>query len=131
MSRPSVTRCAGFTLIEVLVALTILSISLAVLVQIIGSNLDRVRESTAETTAISLTQSLLDQLGVSIPIRMGESSGDFGNGYRWRLRIQSYGSEPDRRAWPVSAVVVTASTLWDRERKSLTLTTLRLSPKEQ
>jgi hypothetical protein len=108
-----------------------LSVSLAVLMQIIGSNLDRMRESTAQSTAISLTRSLLDQLGTSIPIRIGNSSGDFDNGFHWRVRVDRYGSAADQRAWPVQAVIVTASTFWDRERKSLTLRTLRLIPKEE
>lgn len=122
---------AGFTLIEVLVALTILSISLAVLMQIMAANLNQLRESSDEATAISLTQSLLDQLGTSIPIRLGESSGDFGNGFVWRVRVEPYGNAADQRAWPVRPVVVAASTLWNGERRSLMLTSVRLLPKDE
>jgi type II secretion system protein I len=130
MSRAFQNSASGFTLIEVLVALTILSVSLAVLLQVFGTNLDRINESRAETTAAALTQSLLAEAGKTIPLRPGDSNGDFGNGYRWRLRVEPYGNDEDRRAWPTNAIVISASTFWERDTKSVTLKVLRLTPKD-
>ena len=55
----------GFTLIEVLVALTILSISLAALLAVFTQGLDRARESRNEAAARVLAQSLLAQAKTS------------------------------------------------------------------
>ena len=128
MNRPQPPEAAGFTLVEVLVALTILSISITVLLQIFSTNLDRARESGSEMLATSLAQSLLEQAGTTMSLH--SASGEFSNGLRWRLDVQPYGSAADRKAWPVDAVTVTASTFWSDGKKSVALATLRLVPKE-
>jgi len=117
--------------VEVLVALTIMSVAFAVLLQIIAGNLGRLSDARSETMAVSLTQSLLDQVAVTIPLRLGETTGDFGNGFHWRLHTEAYGSAEDQRAWPVAVMEVSAATLWDSDRKSVVLKTLRIGPKEQ
>jgi len=38
--------------------------------------------------ALRLAQSKLDGLGVTEPLIPGESTGRFGNGFEWRLRIR-------------------------------------------
>jgi len=49
----------GFTLVELLVSLAILSVALAVLFGAISSSLDRTRKERDEASATSLVQSLL------------------------------------------------------------------------
>lgn len=130
MNSTHANHASGFTLVEVLVALAILSVSLAVLLQVFGTSLDRLRKSQAEMVAVSLTQSLLAEVGQTIPLRRGEANGSFGNGYHWRLHVEDYGDADDWRAWPTGAVVVSASTFWDEDRRSLTFEVLRLTPKD-
>jgi len=126
---PAHSTEGGFTLVEVLVALTILSISLGVLLGVFSTALDRTRESNSETIADSLTQSLLAEMGSALPLAVGDSKGTFANGFHWRLHIEPYGSSEDVQAWPVAALVVSASTLWDDDKRSVTLSTLRIAPK--
>lgn len=120
----------GFTLIEVLVALTILSISMAVLLNIFSDSLSRIRENESRTVAGSLAQSLLAEVGVSQPLHEGDEGGTFANGYRWRVRAERYGTNEDRQAWPVTALLVTVSVWKDgNAERPMELTTLRLVPK--
>src|SRR5437763_2184256 len=74
---------SGFTLIEVLVALTILSISMATLLAIFLQGLDRARESSNEAAARVLAQSLLTQAKASPNLVFGASAGKI-NGLTWR-----------------------------------------------
>src|ERR1700678_4212390 len=66
---------AGFTLIEVLVSLTILSISLGVLLAIFLQGLDRAHESRDEASARALAQSLLAQAKAADNPAIGGSAG--------------------------------------------------------
>jgi general secretion pathway protein I len=120
---------AGFTLVEVLVALTILSLSLAALLRIFSSNLERVSDSEKESIAVALTQSLLSAAGREHPLQIGDSFGQFPNGYRWHLHVARYGDAQDASAWPVAALMVTADTSWSPDRKPVRLTALRFVPK--
>lgn len=120
----------GFTLIEVLVALAILSISMAVLLGVFSDSLSRVRANETRTVAGALAQSLLAEVGISRPLHVGDETGDLANGYRWRLHAEPYGSDQDRQAWPVVALLVSVA-VWKEgdAAKAMELTTLRLLPK--
>jgi type II secretion system protein I len=118
----------GFTLVEVLVALAILVISLAVLLKIIATNLDRTRQVRNETTAASLLQSLLAQTGTSIPISVGDRQGVFPGGYGWQLHVEPYGDYAPGST--VAAMTVVATVRWQDDGRiySRSLTTLRAVP---
>jgi general secretion pathway protein I len=120
----------GFTLIEVLVALTILSISLAALLAIFTEGLDRARESRNEAAARVLAQSLLAQAKVSPNPSMGDSGGRI-NGYLWHMRVLPFGSVADRASWQADAAEVSARVSWlgDGGMRSITLSTLRYIPR--
>jgi general secretion pathway protein I len=128
--RGSEGRQAGFTLIEVLVALTILSISMGVLLAVFLQGLDRSRESRSESAARVLAQSLLAQADTAANPTMGSSAGKSGD-MMWRLRVMPYGSTADRAAWQESPAQILATVTWrgDGGMRSVTLSTLRLLPK--
>ena len=127
-SRSSQTGERGFTLLEVLVALTILSISLAVLLAIFSQGLARAEENAKEADARALAQSLLAQSEAAPHPAFGDTNG-MSNGLHWRLRITPYGSGPDQQAWQGIAQKMDATVTWEGEGhpRSLTLTTLRLN----
>ena len=127
---PASVRQGGFTLIEVLVALTILSISLSVLLAVFMQGLDRAGESRNEAAARSLAQSLLAQAQTSSNPSLGDSAGE-STGLMWHLRIAPYGSVADRAAWQEGVGEITATVSWrgDRRTRSVSLSALRLLPK--
>ena len=116
----------GFTLIEVLVALTILSVSLGVLLAVFTQGLDRARESANEASARVLAQSLLAQAKTSPNLSVGDSGGRI-NGIIWHMRVLPFGSAADRAAWQAGASEISARVSWrgDGGMRSITLSTLR------
>jgi general secretion pathway protein I len=118
----------GFTLLEVLVALTILSISLGVLLAIFSQGLNRAEENATEADARTLAQSLLAQSEAAPHPAFGDTNG-ISNSLRWRVRIAPYGSDADQHAWQQSAQKIDATVSWRNEGhdRSLTLSTLRLN----
>jgi general secretion pathway protein I len=123
---------AGFTLVEVVVALAILALSLAVLLNVISSGIRQTDSAKKMTQAGSLAQSLLSKLGTEMPIQEGLTSGEFAEGFRWRVRAERYGDAEDRRDWPVAAYAISVEILWGdaSDERSVALNTLRLARKE-
>lgn len=120
----------GFTLIEILVALAILSISLTVLLAAFSQVLNRARDNEFRAQARVLAQSLLAGTAAEPPER--DLSGRAANGLTWQIHSEPYlrrdavGHGPD-------AVVVSATVMWrdgDRPR-SLTLTTLEIASRQE
>jgi general secretion pathway protein I len=123
---------AGFTVVEVVVALTILAVSLGVLLNAMSNSIRQTGQAEAVAEAGSLAQSLLAKIGTELPLRDGQITGQSDRGFRWRVYIEAYGDGTDRREWPVGAHQILAEVLWSDglQERSVVLTTLRLGPKE-
>lgn len=120
----------GFTLIEILVALAILSISLTVLLAIFSQVLNRTRDNEFRAQARVLAQSLLAGTAAEPPAR--NLSGRAANGLTWRIHSEPY-LHRDAVGRGPNAVVVSATVIWrdgDRPR-SLTLTTLEIVSRQE
>ena len=117
---------AGFTLVEIIVALAILALSLDVILPAISDALWRTGEAEAQAEAASLARSLLVQTGTAVPLPDGEAAGQFENGFRWQLRVTPYGAAD--QAMSVRAYKVAAEVIWGDARReySIVLTPLRL-----
>jgi general secretion pathway protein I len=129
---PPYRRQAGFTLVEVIVAMAILSVALGSLMTMIGNALRQTGQADRMAEAGSLAQSLLARLGPELPLAERQDAGQFDDGFHWRLNSQRFGDAGDRQQWPMNAYKVSVEVTWHdgfRER-SFALTTLRLGPKE-
>jgi len=122
---------AGFTLVEVIVALAILSLGLSVLLGVISGSLRQTADAARMAEASALAQSLLAEVGTDLQIKPEDSFGQFPNGYRWHLKMQPYGGVKEREVWPVGAYQISTEVEWEEGtgRRSYALTTLRLGPK--
>ncbi len=78
----------GFTLIEILVAMMVLSICITVILQLFSGGLRSSRLSDDYTRAVFLAAEKMEEL--LLRDRLGEKSveGDFEGGYRWAARIR-------------------------------------------
>jgi general secretion pathway protein I len=118
---------AGFTLVEVIVALAMLSLGLSVLLAMISSGLGRTASAGRMAEAGSLAQSLLAEVGTELPIKTEERNGLFSDGYRWHLTMRLYDNTKEREERPIGLYQISAEIAWDEgtERRSFTLSTLR------
>ena len=93
-------RQCGFSLLEVMLAFTLMAGALGILIAILGGGLNQVRNAADASEATLHAQSLLDELGVLEPILPGTREGESDDGrYRWTMEI----SEAEDPA-PVAAV---------------------------
>lgn len=86
----------GFTLIETLVAFTIMAFSLAAMMQAFAAGLRNIAVAGAHSTAVFQARSKLDELGTATEIGVGEESGRFDNGNQWRVAVQEVDGLVDR-----------------------------------
>lgn len=144
-SRKRSTGAAGFTLLEVLVAFAIAGIGLAALLQGGTAALGNASIAAASIEATRRAQSRLAMVGAFAPLRPGETAGDDGDGYQWRVLVtpilvraadsgerspgpaQGAATQPARRT--PDAMLVEARVDWraGRRTRDVTLTTLRLA----
>ncbi|HTD27844.1 MAG TPA: prepilin-type N-terminal cleavage/methylation domain-containing protein [Xanthomonadaceae bacterium] len=81
----------GYTLLEVLIAFTLLAIGLGLLLAILSSGLHAVANASATTRASLYAESMFDTLGVDQRLQPGRSQGAFENGrYRWTLAVTPF-----------------------------------------
>lgn len=83
-------RTRGFTLIEIVVAFSILAVGLGIAMQIATGAMRQARSAADYTEAALYAQSLLDTVGVGERLEEGESSGEFDERFNWSLRSELY-----------------------------------------
>jgi general secretion pathway protein I len=120
---------AGFTLVEVIAALAILSLTMAVVFGILSNSFFQQRKARDLAEATSLAQSILARIGTEWPITPGRSFGTEA-GYRWDLETDLYQPAAGGDALPVAPYRIAVKVSLRSSRDSLiTLTTIRLSGK--
>ena len=124
---------SGFTLIEVLVALTVLAISLGIIFSLFSAGLTGKRTAEDYEQATLFAESKLNSLGVDEPIQLGNTFGRINDRFSWNARVTPYvekgrdeSKDMLRQPW-----VLTVTVSWSDwgNQKSVSLTTLRLVPR--
>jgi general secretion pathway protein I len=130
---PSKNR--GLSLLEVLVAFSILAVTVAVILRVFATGLRGAAGAESYSEAIFQAETLLAKTGVEVPLTPGEQQSDTSGRYRWRRIIRPY-ALPDLPAeipLPVSAFEVIVEIYWEEggRRRSVALSSLRLNPKKR
>jgi general secretion pathway protein I len=113
----------GFTLLEVLIAFVIAALALGALYQTAIGGVRSTRAAARYNDALSRARSHLDTAVHGGTLAAGDSQGDDGGGFHWRLRIEPVaqtGLRPDGlssgTAQPLLALYgVTVWIFWDGE----------------
>ncbi len=96
---PGARAASGFTLLELLVAFSIMALSLGLFYRALGGNARAIDQVQRYQDAVVLGQSLL-ALRDSVPAGGWNDEGDSG-GYHWRVQSQPYGTDAQGPRVPV------------------------------
>ncbi len=126
----------GFTLLEVLIAFTLVAFVLAAVIQLYSGGLRSTGISEQRVVAVMLAQSKLAELAARQPLEPHAESGLSGNGYRWRAEVRKYwemAALEEPQANPVVLYQITVDVAWGpaARPRNLELSTLRIGWPQQ
>ncbi|HTY70378.1 MAG TPA: type II secretion system protein [Alphaproteobacteria bacterium] len=126
---------AGFTLIEILVALALLGLTIGAIASVLSDSARGYNAAGNAQTALALAEDKLESAGITEPLRVGQTEGQFDERFSWRVAVTNYRDKP-----PVGAVAAQSDALglfrvqvtvgWRegvRDRQ-IALSTVRLAP---
>ncbi len=124
---------AGFTLLEVVVAMTIVGLGVVTLLEIFSAGLRLTARSSARTEAITYGRSLMDEVLVRREMREGGEEGPVAEKGRWRLQVKSLRDDAQLASpgrWELREITLNVPYLGEGREKQLEIKTLRLVRKE-
>ena len=119
-------RESGLSLLEVLVAMTLLVVSLGVIYGAIRQSGASVQASERVVRAVTHAESVLARLGEELPLEAGE--GEFPDGFQWRVLVQPLAEAEADDTSAFAPLRVTVRMEWDDggRIRSIELETIRL-----
>ena len=124
----------GFTLLEIMVALAILGIALGVILQQFSGGLKAIRVSREYTTALIHAREKLEEFSLQKKLSEKAESGEFEDGYRWRVIISPFGEDQgaeDQEFLLLRLCEITSMVSWgEGKEKRVEVATLKVVPKE-
>ncbi|PPL17532.1 general secretion pathway protein GspH [Oceanisphaera arctica] len=131
MTRKPMTRKQGFSLLEVLVAFTILTITLGVLLNIFSLAIRTTQSAQQQQKAMLLAESKLTELYAGTTLQPGREQGWLDEYYWWETRVEEFDTRElmDNQSMllPYQLSVVVG---WSHHDQQYRLTTLRLVRQE-
>jgi prepilin-type N-terminal cleavage/methylation domain-containing protein len=88
------SRDAGFSIMETLVALTIIAIGLTAFTKTVSSSYRTAARLKLSTAALTSARSHLDTVGRTGPLEDGVFTGNYANELPWRLTVSALGGVP-------------------------------------
>ena len=83
-------RSGGFTLLELLLAFVVFALSFATVLEILSGSMRNTVRAREYTEAALTAQSVMDQLGLEIPLEAGVSLAGESGDYRWTIDLYEY-----------------------------------------
>ena len=107
-------RNKGFTLIETLVAISILAISLVIILQLFSGGLKSSKLSDEYTRGIFHAREKMDEILLASDLTEGVINGQFDDGFKWRAEATHLDikKENDIRL-PFRAFNINVDIIWD------------------
>ena len=127
-------NCQGMTLIEVLVAFIVLSVTMAVIMQIFSGGMRNARLAESYSRAVFLSESKMAAAGLERPLLAGEDRGQVGGDMQWRVSVTpaEVDATTNARLMPLRLYLVRVTVSWgdDGRERQVELTSLRMGPRQ-
>jgi prepilin-type N-terminal cleavage/methylation domain-containing protein len=123
----------GFTLLEVVVAMTIVGLGVVTLLEIFSLGLRLSARSSDRTEAMSYTKSVMDRLLIRHEMTEGGEEGPLGDKGRWKLQVRSFPDDTQLlspQGWELKEITLEVPYHGESRSRQLELKTLRLFRKE-
>ena len=85
-----VNKQKGFSLLEILIAFSILALSLGILLKIFSAGVNTAVVAEDYTAAVQIAQSLMSKTGVETPLQAGQASGLENEKYHWLVEVSPF-----------------------------------------
>lgn len=123
-------RQSGYSLIEVLVAFSILAMALTVLLKIFAAGLRNVDAASEYAQAVSIADAELAVPGVLEPLQPGITEGEEDGGYYWVRDVSEFRpvNRPDYVDTSVLPYLISVEVTWSagRGERTVRLDTIRI-----
>jgi general secretion pathway protein I len=129
------TKQQGFSLLEILIAFSILALSLGILLKIFSGGVNTAMVSEDYTIAVQIAESLIAKTGSEIPLKDHQSSGLENEKYQWSLTVSPFflsGEDIDPKNATAQLYKVNVTVNWGdggNDDRQIQLTTLKLVAK--
>ena len=124
----------GFTLIEILVAISILAISLVVILQLFSGGLKSSRLSDEYTRGIFHAREKMGEILLAKEVSAGETEGEFSDSFRWKCQIELIENvEEDEEKLPFNMFNIKVDIIWDAggKEKRFQVSTIKIVEKKK
>lgn len=91
-----VNRQKGFSLLEILIAFSILALSLGILLKIFSAGVNSAVIAEDYTAAVQIGQSLMAKTGIETPLQAGQESGLENEKYQWQVEVSPFEFNPEK-----------------------------------
>lgn len=87
---------SGFTLLEVMVALALLAMGIATVLELFGSSLRLTAKASRRTQAVVYAQNVMDRLLAQSALNDGNDGGTFPGGFTWNAQVYEVRPDDDK-----------------------------------
>lgn len=129
--RDEMKNARGFTLIEILVALTMFAVVGGALLQLFQGGLRAARQASDYGHAVLLARSKFTEIQALRNLRPGRLEGDFGDGYQWQAVLKERSDTESDPAGPLRALDLLLTVHWgEAGRNAFELHSIAIAPAE-
>lgn len=121
----------GFSLLEILIAFSILALSLGILLKIFSAGVNTAQVAEEYTAAVQIAESLMAKTGVETPLQATQAAG-WEAKYHWSITVSPFEFNPDNmdvKTLASELFKIKVTVTWGEENtaeRQVELTTLRL-----
>ena len=131
--KPTSNTNRGFALIEILVAVSVLTISLVVIFQLFSGGLKSRKLSEQYARGVFHAREKMAEILLTPVLSEGETQGEFEDAYEWQAVITRVVSGDDEEKLPVNLLNIKIRINWreGEKEKSFVIDTLKAAEKEK